>query len=94
MRPQAAWLARSIDASNVSFDTTDMSSGQRVLVSCFLGAALWNAVCMVPLIFLTFKSVAYQFLMTLLHAERVVCLQCPLVTESLLCKMPPETLWW
>lgn len=50
-------LGRRIDASNVSFDTTDMSSGQRVLVACFLGAAFWNSISMVPVVFLTFKSV-------------------------------------
>ncbi|KAJ4388195.1 hypothetical protein N0V93_008802 [Gnomoniopsis smithogilvyi] len=50
-----ALLAKRIDASNVTFDTTHMSSGQRVLVACLLGAALWNSVTMIPVIFLTFK---------------------------------------
>jgi hypothetical protein len=36
-------------------DTTTMSSGERFLVACFLGAAIWNALGMFLMVFLTFK---------------------------------------
>ncbi|KAK7713206.1 hypothetical protein SLS63_012109 [Diaporthe eres] len=43
-----------VDTNNI-VDTRQMSSGERFLVACFLGAAIWNAVGMFPMIFLTFK---------------------------------------
>lgn len=47
-------LLRRVDTNNIA-DTRQMSSGERFLVACFLGAAIWNAVGMFPMIFLTFK---------------------------------------
>lgn len=47
-------LLRRVDTSNI-VDSRTMSSGERFLVACFLGAAIWNAVGMFPMIFLTFK---------------------------------------
>lgn len=47
-------LLRRVDTNNIS-DTRQLSSGERFLVACFLGAAIWNAVGMFPMIFLTFK---------------------------------------
>lgn len=55
MEAQGLWLGKRIDASKVSVDTTHMSLGQRILVACFLGAAFWNSICIIPLVFLTFK---------------------------------------
>ncbi|POS75706.1 integral membrane protein [Diaporthe helianthi] len=43
-----------VDTTNI-VDTRQMSSGERFLVACFLGAAIWNAVAMFPMVFLTFK---------------------------------------
>lgn len=47
-------LLRRVDTSNI-VDSRQMSSGERFLVACFLGAAIWNAVGMFPMIFMTFK---------------------------------------
>lgn len=47
-------LLRRVDTNNI-VDTRQMSSGERFLVACFLGAAIWNAVGMFPMIFMTFK---------------------------------------
>lgn len=56
MGPSSAMesLLRRVDTNNI-VDTRQMSSGERFLVACFLGAAIWNAVGMFPMIFLTFK---------------------------------------
>ncbi|KAI3391831.1 hypothetical protein diail_6708 [Diaporthe ilicicola] len=47
-------LLRRLDTGNI-VDTRTMGSGERFLVACFLGAAVWNAVGMFPMIFMTFK---------------------------------------
>ncbi|KAG6356046.1 hypothetical protein INS49_015431 [Diaporthe citri] len=52
--PAMESLLRRVDTNNI-VDTRQMSSGERFLVACFLGAAIWNAVGMFPMIFLTFK---------------------------------------
>lgn len=48
-------MGRVFTRADVPVDTRDMSAGQRTLVACLLGAALWNSVCMVPMVVFSFK---------------------------------------
>lgn len=67
-------LRRGVDTTNV-VDSRQMSSGERFLVACFLGAAIWNAVGMFPMIFLTFKRLwtLYFWAMILSTAGILIC---------------------
>lgn len=69
------WHWKRLDASNVSIDTTKMSVGQRVLVACLLGAAMWNAISVVPMILLTFKRywTLYFWSIALSNLGVVIC---------------------
>lgn len=67
-------LLRGVDTNNI-VDTRQMSSGERFLVACFLGAAIWNAVGMFPMIFLTFKRLwtLYFWAMILSTVGILIC---------------------
>ena len=67
-------LLRRVDTTNI-VDTRQMSSGERFLVACFLGASIWNAVGMFPMIFLTFKRLwtLYFWAMILSTAGILIC---------------------
>lgn len=67
-------LLRRVDTSNI-VDSRQMSSGERFLVACFLGASIWNAVGMFPMIFMTFKRLwtLYFWAIILSTAGIVIC---------------------
>ncbi|KAL1873153.1 hypothetical protein Daus18300_003972 [Diaporthe australafricana] len=76
MGPSSAMepLLRRVDTNNI-VDTRTMSSGERFLVACFLGASIWNAVGMFPMIFMTFKRLwtLYFWAMVLSTIGILIC---------------------
>ncbi|KAG8163283.1 hypothetical protein KVR01_006580 [Diaporthe batatas] len=67
-------LRRGVDTTKMG-DTRQMSSGDRFLIACFLGASIWNAIGMFPMILLTFKRLwtLYFWAMALSTVGILVC---------------------